>query len=64
MMLEKSKNLLELSAKQLEIKSSLASSTMSGVWKPNVNVACSKVRYFRIQEELSKLKSNLIPFER
>ena len=30
-MLEKSKNLLELSAKQLEIKSSLASSTMSGV---------------------------------
>ena len=51
MLLEKYKNLLESSVQRLVIQSSLASSislfqTMFGVWKTNVNVVCSKIRYF------------------
>ena len=36
---------------------------MCGVGK-NVNVICSKLGIFRIQQELSKSKSILIPFKR
>ena len=51
MLLEKSENSLELSVKQLVIQSSYASSTSQSrlclvCEKPNVNVVCSKVRYF------------------
>ena len=68
MLLEKSENLFELSAKQLVIQSRLASSifpgqAMFGVWKPNVNIVYSKVRYIRIQQKLFKCKYNLILFK-
>ena len=47
MLLEKNENLPELSAKQLVIQSGLARSDY--VWcvkNQNINVFCSKVRYF------------------
>ena len=70
MLLEKYENLLELSVKQLVIQSSLASSislgqTMCGVWKTKMFMLfVEKLGIFRVQEELSKSKSNLIPFKR
>ena len=67
--LEKYVNLLELSIKQLVIQSRLASSislgqTMCGVWKTKMLMLyIAKSGIFRIQQELSKSKSNLIPFK-
>ena len=51
MLLEKSGSLLEISVKELVIQSRLASSISLGLIslvreKPNVNVVCSRVRYF------------------
>ena len=50
MLLEKYENLIELTVKQLIIQSSLTSLIFLGqtlvYGKPNVNVICSKVRYF------------------
>ena len=63
MLLEKSENLLKLSVKQLVIQSRLASSIYLMCEKPDVNAVCRKVRYFRIQQELSKSKFSLIPFK-
>ena len=68
MLLQKSESLLELSVKQLVIQSRVASSVflsqdMFGVRKTKFKSFCSKVRYFRIQQELSKPKSNLISFK-
>ena len=68
-LLEKYANLLELSIKQLVIQSRLASSislgqTMCGVWKTKMLMLyIAKLGIFRIQQELSKSKSNLIPFK-
>ena len=70
MLLEKSENLLELSVKQLEIRSRLARWLSPGqdicllCGKSNFNIFCGKVWYFRIQQELFKSKSNLIPFKK
>ena len=61
MLLEKSESLLELFVKQLVIQSRLACLVCE---KPDFDVVCSKVKYFRIrQEDLSKSKSNLILFK-
>ena len=67
-MLEKSGNLLELSVKQLVINQGWQVGfpwfRLYLVCEKHFNVVCSKVRYFRIQQELFKSKSNLIPFKR
>ena len=70
MLSQKYENLLELPIKQLVIQSILASSvslgqTMCGVWKTKMLMLfIAKLGIFRIQQELSKSKSNLIPFKR
>ena len=71
MLLQKYENLLELPIKQLVIQSSLASSislghqTTCGVRKTKMLMLfVAKLGIFRIQQELSKSKSNLIPFKR
>ena len=70
MLLEKTENLLEFSVKQLVI---LASSIFWGqamlktkmvCEKRNINVVCSKIRYFNIQKALCKPNSYVIPFKR
>ena len=68
MLLEKSENLLELSAKQLQYNQDwqvrFSQVRLSLVCeKPNVNIVCSKVRYTRIQQTLFKSKYNLILFK-
>ena len=70
MLLEKYESLLILSVKQLLIQSSLARSisqgqTMYGVWETKILILfVTKLGVFRNQQELSKSKSNLIPFNR
>ena len=70
MLLEKYESLLILSVKQLVIQSSLARSisqgqTMYGVWETKISILfVTKLGIFRNQQELSKSKSNLIPFNR
>ena len=70
MLLQKYENLLELPIKQLVIQSILASSIFLGqamcdVWKTKVLMLfVAKLGVFHIQQELSKSKSNLIPFKR
>ena len=69
-MLEKYENLPELSFEQLVTQSSLASSislgqTMYGVLKTKMLMLfVAKTGIFSIKQELSKSKSNLIPFRR
>ena len=70
MLLEKYESLLILSVKQLVIQSSLARSlsqgqTMYGVWETKILILfVTKLGIFRNQQELSKSKSNLVPFNR
>ena len=70
MLLENYENLLELPVKELVVQSSLASlislgQTMCGVWKAKMLMLfLAKLGIFRIQQVLSKSKSNLIPFKR
>ena len=70
MLLEKYERLLILSVKQLVIQSSLARSisqgqTMYGEWETKILILfVTKLGIFRNQQELSKSKSNLIPFNR
>ena len=70
MVLEKYENLLELSFEQLVTQSSVASSislgqTMCGVLKTKMLMLfVAKIGIFCIKQELSKSKSNLIPFRR
>ena len=69
MLLEKYENILELSAKQLVIQSSLASSicvgqTVSWVKSQILMLLVAMLGIFPIQQELPKCKSNIIPFKR
>ena len=70
MLLENYENLLELPVKELVVQSSLASlislgQTMCVVWKAKMLMLfLAKLGTFRIQQVLSKSKSNLIPFKR
>ena len=70
MLLENYENLLELPVKELVVQSSLASlislgQTMCVVWKAKMLMLfLAKLGIFRIQQVLSKSKSNLIPFKR